>query len=108
MANFSESDINEAKRRVREMQSRANRYVENEPKGNFTPPPVNNHSEKSTNNTGKKQNSQGSSNGEKGPGGIFDFLGGDDSQIIILILILILSHEGADNKLIMALLYLLL
>lgn len=32
----------------------------------------------------------------------------DDSSIIILILLMLLSHEGADNKLLLALLYLLL
>ncbi len=67
MAYFSENDINEAKRRVSDMQKRANKNIL------------------------KDENEE-----EK-----------DDSSLIILALIMLLSHEGADNMLILALLYLL-
>lgn len=114
MPYFSESDINEAKRRVREMQSRANHYVSEEPKSeerkqennsfqNGFPPPSNlgeGEREKEKNNENRDNSEQGS---------LLDlFGGGDKSQLIILALIFVLSREGADNMLILALLYLLL
>ena len=98
MADFSSSDINEAKRRVREMQERARSYSQ----GDEPEPP---------------QESKESKNEEKSdstsPFGIFDFLsnltsGEDGSKGIILALILILAREKADNMLILALLYILL
>lgn len=91
------NDINEAKRRVKEMQDKAKSYSQSEPK---TQPEEKN----------KKENTQSSANS---PFGIFDYLSNfmsddDGSKGIILALILILSKEKADNMLILALLYILL
>lgn len=102
MPYFSESDINDAKRRVREMQNRANNFVNEESERNneaYNIPPQSNpqKAEEEQENSKSTQNS------------ILDFLGvGDASQLVILALILVLSREGADNMLILALLYLLL
>ena len=88
MAYFSENDINEAKRRVSDMQKRANRLTNQEE--SVKEPPKK--EEKNENkNILKDENEE-----EK-----------DDSSLIILALIMLLSHEGADNMLILALLYLL-
>lgn len=115
MPYFSESDIDDAKRRVREMQNRANNFVTDEHKGNsdgFNIPPQRNrqNTEKSHENNKTEKNSNGDGEDNKsGQKGIFDLLGdGDKSQLVILALILVLSREGADNMLILALLYLLL
>jgi len=91
MPSFSSSDINEAKRRVREMQERARAFSPPEP----TPPP--------------KQEPPP----ESPLFGLSDFLGGigedgDAGRALVLALILILSREKADNMLILALLYILL
>ena len=92
----SSNDINEAKRRVREMQERAKSYTQAEPAPQEKPV-----------DTPKAEN-------ESAPlfGGL-DFLSNlmsDDggSKGLILALILILSKEKADNMLILALLYILL
>lgn len=100
MPQFSSSDINEAKRRVKEMQERARSYSHSDEK----PIPEKEHNSESTEAAGEKSAS---------PFGIFDFLSSltsDDggSKGIILALILILSKEKADNMLILALLYILL
>lgn len=103
MPSFSNQDIEEAKRRVREMQSRADSFVSGVRKDSEKisesekvniPPPVE--------QTHKSQNesNESSESSEK------ESLG--DSSFIILVLLMLLSHEGADHKLLLALLYLLL
>lgn len=90
MPYFSENDINEAKRRVSDMQKRASRLTdekENENKNNID--------KKDESKANHEEPDKASAN-EK-----------DDSSLIILALIMLLSHEGADNMLILALLYLL-
>lgn len=98
MSDFSSNDINEAKRRVKEMQNRARSFSEQSP-------PVENTSEKENNNENKSA--------ENSSFGLFDILGDltssdDSSKGLILALILILAREKADNMLILALLYILL
>lgn len=98
MAQFSSSDINEAKRRVKEMQEKAKSYAQPEDQ---SPP------------TESEKESRKSPESEKKPSGIFEILssissGDDGSKGLILALILILSREKADNMLILALLYILL
>lgn len=103
MPQFSEKDINEAKKRVWEMQNRASHFVDESTKprernrtGNASSvPPV--FEEKSA------ERNHNSANEKKS-----DKKSEDQSLAIILALILILSSEGADNTLILALLYLLL
>lgn len=111
MAAFSESEINEAKERVRRMKERASSYIdfqEKEEENNRT------HAREDEGHRGEERNRRGeqeeihnrpdseclddetNSQGES-----------DDQSFIILMLILLLSHEGADNALILALLYLL-
>lgn len=109
MADFSASDINEAKKRVREMQNRAKSFVgENK---NTSPVPQNENGDILNQNS--VSNSENASNGGNAAfpmSGLFDSFGlnnsGDSS--LILALILILSREKADNMLILALLYILL
>lgn len=111
MANFSRNEIEEAKKRVREMQMRANSFIgaENSEKNhNFENQQAQN---KSAHNEHSNINDKDNNTNENKS--IFDFLGNDkgqpsDSSFIILMLLLILSHEGADSKLLLALLYLLL
>ena len=95
MPTFSSSEIEEAKRRVREMQSRADSYVSG---GKYqekedTPKPLKEEIQKQNETETMIKREESSQ---------------DDSFITILLLIIILSHEGADNKLLLALLYLLL
>lgn len=98
MSYFSDSEINEAKKRVREMQNKASKYIEGEapstaPKNNKRPksniPVIENSETKSTEKAEEDDDS-------------------NDSFLIILALILLLSKEDADQMLILALLYLLL
>lgn len=97
MADFSSNDINEAKRRVREMQERVKSYQPSEAP----------HEEKNE----RKQESSEKNNDNSSGFSIFNILGdltsGEDKGLI-LALILILSREKADNMLILALLYILL
>ena len=111
MADFSAADINEAKRRVREMQSRARAFVPDNHTSSTEPPQKNSDAPQRS----KPQNSSDSGgNGTPfGLSGLFESFGlggsntsGDSS--LILALILILSREKADNMLILALLYILL
>lgn len=93
MAEFSSSDIDEAKRRVREMHSRAQGFIE---PSNISQNAPNKAETRADNPLGFS---------------LTDFLGNISSSSdssIILALILILSHEKADNMLILALLYILL
>lgn len=98
MADYNSNDISDAKRRVEEMRKKAQGYVDTRDtkKETDTPSPD------------RKVN-------EPQPSFITDVLGSlfsnqarDNSAGLILALILILSKEGADNKLILALLYILL
>lgn len=91
MPYFSEQDINEAKKRVNDMQKRAEKLKNQE---NISEN-ENGDEEKLKENV-KKNESEIKENEEK-----------DDSSLIILALIMLLSREGADNMLILALLYLL-
>lgn len=100
MSEFNSNDINDAKRRVEEMRKKANNYIDtpqNEDKA------FKNSSAKSDN----KNNSPLSFLSDL-TGSLFSSSGNDGSQGLILALILILSKEGADSKLILALLYILL
>ena len=104
MADFSASDIDEAKRRVREMRNRAQSFV--------------NIPEETPNNGVHRDELRGQGQPKNAPNrerGGSDFMGslfGDmfksDDSALILALIMILSREGADNMLILALLYILL
>lgn len=98
MASFSNMDIEEAKRRVREMQSRAESYVPHE-KNN-----------QNSVNTEKKNISSPLPKTDEKPNEdkLDEHDEKDSSYFIILILLMLLSHEGADHKLLLALLYLLL
>lgn len=94
MAVFSDYEINEAKRRVREMQNKASSFVgDNESR---VQNPTKEHAQKAV-STEPEENDSKESN-EKG----------DSSLFIILALIMLLSKENADSSLIIALLYLLL
>lgn len=84
MNEFSNNNIDEAKRRVQEMHSRAREFIDEKPQE----PKV----ETDNSNISSMISSLFSSN---------------DSSLI-LALVLILSHEKADNMLILALLYILL
>ncbi len=90
MAYFSENDINEAKKRVSDMQRRARNLTSNN-EAESPKPDNENGVTKEKSEELKEENKE-----EK-----------DDSSLIILALIMLLSHEGADNMLILALLYLL-
>ena len=87
MATFSGEEINDAKRRVQEMHERARQYVQ-ETAPPSSEPPV--------------------KEPEPPPANTFDELFRGEDSALLLALILILSHEKADNHLIMALLYILL
>lgn len=99
MSEFNSNDINDAKRRVEEMRKKANNYID-------TP----------QNEDKTFKNSNAKSDNNNSPlsflsdltGSLFSSSDNDGSQGLILALILILSKEGADSKLILALLYILL
>ncbi len=95
MPQFSERDINEAKRRVMEMQNRASHFVND----GQEPPPK---SEKKQHQVPPKQSEPPKPEQEK------EDLPQDKSFFVILAMLMLLSKEGADNTLILALLYLLL
>ena len=102
MADFTGNDINDAKKRVEEMRRRSQSFVENE----------NNGKEKNADEINHKKENGHNSDSDGILGSLFSSLGlsksDDSSSTLILALILILSKEGADNKLILALLYILL
>ncbi len=89
MPYFSEQDINEAKKRVSDMQKRANSLKSQEDISDNNKNEIHKENQQNNDETIKD-------NEEK-----------DDSSLIILALIMLLSREGADNMLILALLYLL-
>lgn len=95
MSDYNSNDINDAKRRVEEMRRRAQ---------SFTQPEQIDNSSVAENTPNANQNSFNLGSLLSGFG--IDSIGGDSS--LILALILILSREGADNMLILALLYILL
>lgn len=100
MANYSSSDVNEAKRRVEEMRRKSQNYISNQ----------------SSNQNARPADDALTKNDKKNENPVTDILNsllsgsssGDSSKAIVLALILILSKEGADNSLILALLYILL
>ncbi|MCC8073315.1 MAG: hypothetical protein LIO62_04240 [Clostridiales bacterium] len=98
MAYFSDADINEAKRRVREMQSKASKFMGDEEQSENVINSINFHNIESEQPRSRSDDSSNSEESEKE----------DKSDLVILVLILLLSREGADNMLILALLYLLL
>ena len=99
MPDFSESDINEAKRRVFEMRNKASHFVDKNDNisSNTGAPKTENRNNEQKRQIEAENKSDNSSENDN-----------DKSSFIILILILLLSEEGADNTLILALLYLLL
>lgn len=95
MPQFSERDINEAKRRVFEMQNRASHFVNERQE---TPPkPSQTH-----------QKSKSEPQEPPKPEQEKEDLPQDKSFFVILAMLMLLSKEGADQTLILALLYLLL
>lgn len=110
MAEFNEADIEAAKRRVREMRNRASRFTAEEPAGKSRAVHNENNSSRN-NNAADEESPQPAEPPERKNTEELkenDEAVQDKSFVIILALILILSKEGADNKLILALLYLLL
>lgn len=97
MNELNSNDINDAKRRVEEMRKKANNYVDSKP--------CNDKQDKT-----EKENKNESPLSFLGDitGSLFSSSLKDSSAGLVLALILILSKEGADNKLILALLYILL
>lgn len=109
MAGFSSSEINDAKRRVREMRERAKSFVDDKQSAENTVKEV---IEEDKNTNYKSEKSRAENNIFDGD--FFSKLGlnnidvSDSSSALVLALILILSREKADNMLILALLYILL
>lgn len=107
MAQFSASDINDAKRRVEQMHQRAKNFVDDS-----NTPPSSHQKQEPEHNHFQSQHQQNSQQGGFSISSIFKALGiggeKENSSGLILALILILSHEKADNMLILALLYILL
>lgn len=100
MSEFNSNDINDAKRRVEEMRKKANNYID-------TPQNEDKTLQSSSAKSDNKNDSPLSFLSDL-TGSLFSSSGNDGSQGLILALILILSKEGADSKLILALLYILL
>ena len=98
MADYNSNDISDAKRRVEEMRKKAQGYVDKRvtEKETDTPRPDRNVNEPQPSFLTEVL------------GSLFSNQARDNSAGLILALILILSKEGADNKLILALLYILL
>lgn len=98
MADYNSNDISDAKRRVEEMRKKAQGYVDTRDteKETGTPRPDRNVNEPQPSFLTEVL------------GSLFSNQARDNSAGLILALILILSKEGADNKLILALLYILL
>lgn len=100
MPAFSENEIEAAKRRVQEMRNRASKFREEEVQ-DFAPLLTEKDYKSSNENNTSNHNDEKEQEEEKEPLQ-------DKSFVLILALIMILSQEDADNKLILALLYLLL
>lgn len=127
MADFSASQIEDAKKRVEQMRSRAKNATQNRnnnyqssQRSNTHNHNTNNKSENSVLSQNKISHNNSNNNSHQGsslPFGIDNIfkslgIGSDDedskSSGLILALILVLSYEKADNMLILALLYILL
>lgn len=102
MAEYTNNDINDARRRVEEMRQKAKHYIDS---------PIENVNQNTNTDENPKTKAQNSFD--------FGFIGDifsslfssnedDNSTPLLLALILILVKEGADSKLILALLYILL
>ena len=87
MPAFSEDQINEAKERVRRMHARAGSYLPREE------PPQGHNDRQTAPSPGKEKASPSENEG--------------DDNAVILMLLLLLGREGADQALLLALLYLL-
>lgn len=98
MADYSSNDISDAKRRVEEMRKKAQGYVDTRDTEKETDIP----------RPDRNVNEPQPSFLTEVLGSLFSNQARDNSAGLILALILILSKEGADNKLILALLYILL
>ena len=98
MADYNSNDISDAKRRVEEMRKKAQGYVDTRVT----------EKEADTLRPDRNVNEPQPSFLTEVLGSLFSNQARDNSAGLILALILILSKEGADNKLILALLYILL
>lgn len=116
MAAFSESEINEAKERVRRMKERASAYIdtqekedENKNKNNPVHDVKNDldHRGEERERRGEQKEEINRKNSESLEQKQNQDGENEDQSFIILMLILLLSQEGADNALLLALLYLL-
>ena len=96
MPAFSEDQINEAKERVRRMHARAASYLPREE------PPQGHNDRQTAPSPGKEKASPAAPNPEE-PASENE---GDDNAVILMLLLL-LGREGADQALLLALLYLL-
>lgn len=96
MPAFSEDQINEAKERVRRMHARAGSYLPREE------PPQGHNDRQTAPPFGKEKASPAAPNPEE-PASENE---GDDNAVILMLLLL-LGREGADQALLLALLYLL-
>lgn len=96
MPAFSEDQINEAKERVRRMQARAGSYLPREE------PPQGHNDRQTAPPSGKEKACPAAPNPEE-PASENE---GDDNAVILMLLLL-LGREGADQALLLALLYLL-
>ena len=93
MPAFSEDQINEAKERVRRMHARAGSYLPREE------PPQGHNDRQTAPSPGKEKASPAAPNPASENEG--------DDNAVILMLLLLLGREGADQALLLALLYLL-
>lgn len=110
MADFSRSDIEEAKKRVREMQMRANSYIgaDNSARNQNVNNNADNKKQAEKQTQGSNRQAEQFFKEDKAKADKNENESGSDSNFIILMLVILLSHEGADHKLLLALLYLLL
>lgn len=110
MADFSRSDIEEAKKRVREMQMRANSYIgaDNSARNRNINHNADNRKQAEKKTQGSNHQAEQLFKEDNGKADENERESGSDSSFIILMLVILLSHEGADHKLLLALLYLLL
>lgn len=124
MQHFSESDIREAKERVREMRRRASAYIDEEEQG---PAPADepraeqeSKAQEAPSPAGEVNQSEQAAPDPPGVQAVLEGTAypkpepmvpdpnvGEDQSMIILMLIFLLSQDEADNMLVLALLYLL-
>ncbi|MCH5320370.1 MAG: hypothetical protein J1E36_01305 [Eubacterium sp.] len=107
MPQFSEEDINAARRRVQEMKNRASRFTADD-----TPPAVHTNVNEATEKMRNPAPQINESDEEKEQKKVNipenEDNDSNNSFFVILAVLMLLSKENADNKLILALLYLLL